>query len=414
MLSSALPLKVLSSVENYDGSARLLTQGTLNQARASAAGAKLLSGQILVAGGVDPAVPGAVLSSAEIYDPSTGTSTATATLNLRRYFHAAASLPDGNVLMLGGVVNGRPSDTAELYRIPRLVFTTQPLDATSGTALAPAVTISLQDAFGSTASNPVTIALGTNPGGATLSGTTTATPVNGVVTFSDLSLDKAGIGYTLDVSSAGFTGATSTAFNVSAGTPARVSITTQPSDATAGTAIAPAVTIALEDAFGNRATTATNAVTVALGANPGGATLSGTTTVSAVNGAATFSDLSLDKAGTGYTLATSSVGLSGATSVAFNVTCTAPNAPTALVGSATGSTLSLSWNAPTGSCAPTSYVVESGTAPGLANLANFDTGNALTSFTASSVSNGVYYIRVRAHNAAGVSAPSNEVLVTVP
>ena len=41
---------------------------------------------------------------------------------------------------------------------------------------------------------------------------------------------------------------------------------------------------------------------MAIGTNPGGGTLSGTTTVAAVAGVATFSNLSINKAGTGYTL----------------------------------------------------------------------------------------------------------------
>src|SRR2546430_13042515 len=47
-------------------------------------------------------------------------------------------------------------------------------------------------------------------------------------------------------------------------------------------------------------------VSVALSSNPGGATLGGTTPVTAVSGVATFFDLSLNKTGTGYTLTASS------------------------------------------------------------------------------------------------------------
>jgi len=39
---------------------------------------------------------------------------------------------------------------------------------------------------------------------------------------------------------------------------------------------------------------------------PGGGTLSGTTTLSAVSGVATFSNLSIDKSGAGYTLTAAS------------------------------------------------------------------------------------------------------------
>jgi 23S rRNA pseudouridine955/2504/2580 synthase len=68
---------------------------------------------------------------------------------------------------------------------------------------------------------------------------------------------------------------------------------------------------------------------VAIGTNPAAGTLSGTKTVSSVSGVATFSTLSIDKAGTGYTLSATSGTLTGATSNAFNVT---PGAAAKLAG----------------------------------------------------------------------------------
>jgi Tol biopolymer transport system component len=59
---------------------------------------------------------------------------------------------------------------------------------------------------------------------------------------------------------------------------------------------------------------------VAIGTNPSGGTLSGTTMIIAVAGVATFSNLSIDKAGTGYTLQATSGALTAATSAAFNIT----------------------------------------------------------------------------------------------
>ena len=95
---------------------------------------------------------------------------------------------------------------------------------------------------------------------------------------------------------------------------------TQPSNTTAGGTISPPVTVQIQDAFGNLVTSSTASITLAIGNNPGGGTLSGTTTVTVVAGVATFSNLSIDKAGTGYTLTASSSGLTGATSSAFNIT----------------------------------------------------------------------------------------------
>jgi hypothetical protein len=72
------------------------------------------------------------------------------------------------------------------------------------------------------------------------------------------------------------------------------------------------------DNTGTVRTTATNSVTMTIANNPGGATLSGATTVNAVNGIATFSGLKLNKGGAGYTLVASSAGLMPDTSNAFN------------------------------------------------------------------------------------------------
>jgi hypothetical protein len=88
----------------------------------------------------------------------------------------------------------------------------------------------------------------------------------------------------------------------------------------AGASITPSVQVTLEDASGNPVTTAANAVTIGIGTNPSGGTLSGTLVRNAVAGVATFPGLSINKAGSNYTL-TASAGapITGATSTAFNV-----------------------------------------------------------------------------------------------
>jgi hypothetical protein len=89
-----------------------------------------------------------------------------------------------------------------------------------------------------------------------------------------------------------------------------------------------------------------------------------------------------------------------------------PDAPTALTASVSGSTVSLAWSAPLAGT-PTAYVIEAGSASGLANLASFSTNSPATTFTASGVALGTYYVRLRATNAAGTSGASNEVTVIV-
>ena len=80
------------------------------------------------------------------------------------------------------------------------------------------------------------------------------------------------------------------------------------------------VQVTADDANGNPDTNFTGPVTIALSNNPGGATLGGTPTVSAVNGVADFPNLTLDKAGKGYTLQATSDQATSATTEPFDVT----------------------------------------------------------------------------------------------
>src|SRR6185436_2622413 len=158
-----------------------------------------------------------------------------------------------------------------------------------------AVQVTVQDAFNNTvtsSSASITVAIGTNPGGGTLSGTLTVAAVSGVASFSNLSVDKVGTGYTLTSTAAALTGATSAAFNVTPAAASKLAFTVQPANAVAGVAIAPAVQVTVQDAFGNTVTSSSASVTVAIGTNPGGGTLSGSPTATAASGVATFSNLS--------------------------------------------------------------------------------------------------------------------------
>lgn len=91
-----------------------------------------------------------------------------------------------------------------------------------------------------------------------------------------------------------------------------------------------------------------------------------------------------------------------------------PPAPAELVAAVQGRSVTLTW-AP-GALAPQTlrYVLEVGSAPGAADIVSGLDLGLQTSFAASGVPPGRYYVRVRAGNYTGLSAPSSEVVVQVP
>jgi hypothetical protein len=87
-------------------------------------------------------------------------------------------------------------------KAPHLVFTQQPTSAAPGAPISPAVTVTLENPFGSTITGDtsnINISLNSGPG--SLGGTDSATLANGVATFSNLTL-SAGGSYTLDAGDA--------------------------------------------------------------------------------------------------------------------------------------------------------------------------------------------------------------------
>ncbi len=83
-----------------------------------------------------------------------------------------------------------------------------------------------------------------------------------------------------------------------------------------------------------------------------------------------------------------------------------PGAPTNLSATVSNSLVTLNWDAPAGGCAPTTYVVQAGSAAGESDLAVFTVGSATT--LAVSAPPGAYFVRVLASNAFGSSLPSDE------
>ncbi|MFI6080639.1 Kelch repeat-containing protein [Streptomyces sp. NPDC051217] len=97
------------------------TARPLSSARRLHTVTRLMTGQVLVAGGIGegPGVPGTGLASAELYDPGSGAWTPAGEMNRPRFSHSATALADGRVLVAGGCT-GREADTLSTLRCAEL------------------------------------------------------------------------------------------------------------------------------------------------------------------------------------------------------------------------------------------------------------------------------------------------------
>ena len=195
----------------------------------------------------------------------------------------------------------------------KLVFATTPTTGTAGTKLG-TLKVDIESSTGAvvtTNTSNVTIAVASGPGGLTSTSTTLAEAASGVATFSNLILDTAGT-YTFKVTDGSLTSATSGNIVVSAAAASKLAFQQTPTTGTAGQALSPSITAAVEDTYGNVVTTNTSTFTIAVASGPGGLTSGSTTTAAAASGVATFSNLILDTAGT-YTFKVTDGSLTSAT-----------------------------------------------------------------------------------------------------
>lgn len=109
----ALALSLLESAMPDANGAGFVSTSSMHYARASHTATVLPNGKVLVAGGF-----GAAGTSAELYDPATGMWTVTNGMHASRAGATATLLPNGKVLVAGGGQSGGsyiPSTSAELY-----------------------------------------------------------------------------------------------------------------------------------------------------------------------------------------------------------------------------------------------------------------------------------------------------------
>jgi uncharacterized repeat protein (TIGR03803 family) len=190
----------------------------------------------------------------------------------------------------------------------RVVFSEEPASVTAGTL--GTITVTVEDAAGdvvNTDHSQVTLKVASGPG--KLTGTVTVAAVNGVATFSKAVLGTAGT-YTLQATDGALTAATSTSFTVTPGAATHLVFVQQPTTTVAGVAVAPALTVYVEDKSNNVVVTNSSTITLALAGKPVGGAIAGgggQVSVAAVNGIASFSGLIFDVAGTYSLLASDGV-----------------------------------------------------------------------------------------------------------
>jgi hypothetical protein len=199
----------------------------------------------------------------------------------------------------------------------QLVFATQPTTTSAGQAIS-TVTIDVENGSGQVLTDfnsEVTISLASGPG--TLGGTVTVDAVDGVAHFNDLVIDKAGT-YTLEATTGDVPDTVSDSFSIVPAAAAELAFVQEPTTAAGAAIITPAITVAVEDQFGNVVTSDSSSVTLAIAEGTAGAALHGTTTEPDVDGLATF-NVGINLAGT-YELTATDGSLTSATSTSFVIT----------------------------------------------------------------------------------------------
>ncbi len=199
-----------------------------------------------------------------------------------------------------------------------IALTPQPLAPTGsiptgGSSWAPYVVIVSDSGGVDTVSTTAQVSLAINTASSSdgsLSGTTTVNAVNGVATFTGLSINLAGVTYRLDISAPSLTGVptltTAPPFTIGVGTLASISFIQGPLAGTSGVPLTPPITVAALDAGGNSVNlNAPLYVRLTIGTGTTGAILTGDSAVF-VNGVATFPAVALDQGGT-YTLVASTI-----------------------------------------------------------------------------------------------------------
>ena len=212
-------------------------------------------------------------------------------------------------------------DLAAAGLATKVVVTAQPSgNVTAGSSFG--LSVLIENASGAVETSfdgSVTVSLVSNPGGSVMAGRLTVMAQRGVASLSGLTLNRAGTGYELLISAGGSASAATGVFNVTPAAASHLVVISEP-PLRVGLNTPFALRVAVEDSFGNVETNYVGRVTVARAGGPGKSILGGTLTVIVDQGVATFSNLTLNQIGIGYSLkATSNTALDPAKTNIFSV-----------------------------------------------------------------------------------------------
>ena len=216
----------------------------------------------------------------------------------------------------------------------QLIIKTPAATSKSGIAFTTQPAIFIKDAFGNTVSNSsvsVNMAVSGGDSKATIVGTPTKSASGGTATFSGVGISgTAGTSYTLTFTSNGLT-ATTQSIIPTFGNASKATLSTNADGSTSGSPFTTQPIVKIVDAFGNTITTSNATVSMSVSI---GASTTGTTSVSAVAGVATFTNVGISGT-TGFTYGLTFAS-SGLTSATQNITpLTAANTPTFGIPTAT-------------------------------------------------------------------------------
>jgi hypothetical protein len=200
-------------------------------------------------------------------------------------------------------------------------FVTQPTSASLNVALNPQPSIRVLDNAGQPmTSGTITASVASSP--TSLSGTTTVPVVNGVATFTDLSLTSVGV-FTISFNAGGTTTPLTLLLTTTGGglntTATQVAITSAPTTVESGAAMSTPFRVEIRDVNGVLVSNAAVTVSATIASGSSGV-LQGTTSATSVNGVATFTNLRVGSTAGTVRLQFASSGLSAATSSAVTVT----------------------------------------------------------------------------------------------